>query len=414
MIKPLNDLFTKAVNYKTYRLECRSARYNAEVARHISRIRKKLDVQMKSHTFSGQDPIAVLGFVARFKMACDHKGVSQGDAVWCFQLYLTGQAHALLQSRLMGNAMAVDAEQRDMLESYEEVVNFLLRTYATDETIAEAYTEVVSFRQSSNMTEEAYRNQLWDKALRCGTVFSDRRLKSLYVEGLLPATCDQVRNYLATDATVDYQAVARYAQAIGETHRSARRHLLPSNVASRDATGMIAFNRSGRKTPVLSVESSSEAAYTGASPNADGIFAMTSPTVHASTVGSPPTSFHPSPVPSVGGAVAPTSTVAGYGRRFGSGDQCARWGPPPCWFCLDPTHRLQSCPVVADASLRAQLLAAMEANYQKLRTRQGLRPGSPFSRPQGPVWRGNSSSQTTPVNLVDEEADGAEKLIAEE
>ena len=165
---------------------------------------------------------------------------------------------------------------------------------------------------------------------------------------------------------------------------------------------------------MLSVESSSEAAYTGASTKADGILAMKSPTVHASTVSSPPTSLHPSPVPSVGGAVAPTSTVVGYGRRYGSGDQRARWGPPPCRFCLDPTHRQESCPIVADASLRSQLLAAREANYQKLRTRQGLRPSSPFSRPQGPVWRGNSSSQTTPVNLVDEVADGAEKLVAED
>ena len=71
------------------------------------------------------------------------------------------------------------------------------------------------------MTEEVYSNQLWDKALRCVIVFSDRRLKSLFVEGLLPATCAQVRNYLATHPGVDYQAVARYAQAIGETHLSA-------------------------------------------------------------------------------------------------------------------------------------------------------------------------------------------------
>lgn len=96
---------------------------------------------------------------------------------------------------------------------------------------------MVSFRQSSKMTEEAYSNQLWDKALRRGTVFSDRRLKSLYVEGFLPATCAQVRNYLATHAWVDYQAVARYAQAIGETHRSARRHLLPATVVIRDHFG---------------------------------------------------------------------------------------------------------------------------------------------------------------------------------
>lgn len=92
VIKPLNALFTKAVNYKAYRMERRSTRYNSEIALRISRIRKKLDVQMKSHTFSGQDPIAVLGFLARCKMACNHNGVSQGAAVWCFQFYLTVQA----------------------------------------------------------------------------------------------------------------------------------------------------------------------------------------------------------------------------------------------------------------------------------------------------------------------------------
>ena len=210
MIRPLNDLFTKAVDYPTYRLESRSARYDESTARRINCYRKKLEVQMKTHTFGGQDPIAVLGFLARFKMACGHNEVSDGAAVWCFQFYLTGQAHDFLQSRLHGNIVAVDAERREPLETYAEVVNFLLRTYATDEVISEAVGDVPSFRQSSNMTEEVHSNHLWDNALRCGTVFSDRRLKSLFFEELLPATHAQVRNYLATHPSVDNQAVSRY------------------------------------------------------------------------------------------------------------------------------------------------------------------------------------------------------------
>ena len=62
-------------------------------------------MQIKTHTFGGQDPIAVLGFLARLKMACDHNGVSEGAAVWCFQFYLTGQAQAFVQSRRHGNTM---------------------------------------------------------------------------------------------------------------------------------------------------------------------------------------------------------------------------------------------------------------------------------------------------------------------
>ena len=159
MIKPLNDLFSKAVDYRTYRLERRSSRYDAGTARRVNRYRKKLDVQMKTHTFSGQDPIAVLGFLARFKMACDHNGLTEGAALWCFLFYLTGQAHALLQSRLHGNTLAVDTEQRELLETYPEVFNFMLRTYATDGVIAAAVGDVTSFRQSSNMTKEVYSNR---------------------------------------------------------------------------------------------------------------------------------------------------------------------------------------------------------------------------------------------------------------
>lgn len=45
----------------------------------------------------------------------------------------------------MGNTRAVDSEQGELLESYEEELHLLLRTYATDETIAKAYSDVVSF-----------------------------------------------------------------------------------------------------------------------------------------------------------------------------------------------------------------------------------------------------------------------------
>ena len=95
MIRPLNDLFTKAVDYCMCRLERRSARYDARTARGISRYRKKPELHMKTPTFGLQDPIAVLGFLERFEMACDHHGVSEGAAVWCLQFYLTGQALAL-------------------------------------------------------------------------------------------------------------------------------------------------------------------------------------------------------------------------------------------------------------------------------------------------------------------------------
>ena len=364
---------------------------------------------MKSHTFSGQDPITVLGFLARLNMACEHNGITEGAAVWCFQFYLTGKAHALLQSRLNGN-MAVDVERRELLRTYPQVVNFLLRTYATDEVISEAVGYVTSFCQSSNMTEEVYSNHLWDKALRCGTVFSDRRLKSLFVEELLPATCAQVRNYLATHPDVDYQSVARYAQPIEETNRASRRQGI-SAMAHREPSGAARrFDRTARTRPVLSVESASDIPTAGGFAE-EAILAVTDQTATPTSMSSPPTSYYLSPAASTAGAPVPPANsgdvrTGPHGRqgqeprvRFSGG----RFpGPPPCRFCLDTTHRQEECPVVADAGLRAKLLEAREANYQKLRIRQGLRPGSPLNR-QGPsAWGNQRQAAPAGVNVVDE------------
>ena len=56
--------------------------------------------------------------------------------------------------------MAVDVEQREMIGTYPLVVNFMLRTYATDAVISEAVGDVTALRQSSNMTEDVYSNHL--------------------------------------------------------------------------------------------------------------------------------------------------------------------------------------------------------------------------------------------------------------
>lgn len=97
MVEPLNDIIAKMVDYRSYWLMSKGACHDYSVASKIYPLRKQLDVQLKSRACSGQYPIAELNFLARFKTACSHKGVSEGVAVWCFKFYLTGQTHAVLQ-----------------------------------------------------------------------------------------------------------------------------------------------------------------------------------------------------------------------------------------------------------------------------------------------------------------------------
>lgn len=103
--------------------------------------------------------------------------------------------------------MEVHAGQFEMLDTYSEVVSLLLRTYTTDRVLAETYTDVVTLQQNSSGIGESYSHHLWNRTLQCGSVFSDRPLKSLFVESLLPAACPQVRSHLATHRSADYQSV---------------------------------------------------------------------------------------------------------------------------------------------------------------------------------------------------------------
>lgn len=79
-IELLNDLFIKAADYRNYRLANKNAPCDYSVASK-THWPKKLDGQIMTHSFSGQDPIAILRILARFKTACDHSRAGEGAAV---------------------------------------------------------------------------------------------------------------------------------------------------------------------------------------------------------------------------------------------------------------------------------------------------------------------------------------------
>ena len=57
-----------------------------------------------------------------------------------------------------------------MLTSYEEVVQFLLKTYTTEEAMAEARIDVENFKQSYGMDVQAYSDEFWTRSLLCELV----------------------------------------------------------------------------------------------------------------------------------------------------------------------------------------------------------------------------------------------------
>ena len=93
----------------------------------MGKYEKRMKVQMAHHCFNEKDQITLLDFLERFNGSCDPETI----AVWCFQYIFHGPEANVVKTRLSGRSLAVEASRMDTLTSYEEVVRFLLKTYAT-------------------------------------------------------------------------------------------------------------------------------------------------------------------------------------------------------------------------------------------------------------------------------------------
>ena len=176
----------------------------------------------------------------------------EGAALWCFQFFMTGTALAKVQTRIVGEFGVSDARRDEVLSSYPEVFNYLLRTYATNEVITEAYAEVTNFLQSSGMSETEYGDPFWRKALCCENVFSDNRLKSLFAEGLLPAIRTEVHHHFTTHPGMAFTELTLYAEGMETAYRGGKNYL--ATAGGPDRSG----HQTGRRqrSLLLSEESS--------------------------------------------------------------------------------------------------------------------------------------------------------------
>ena len=404
VIRPMHEIFKKAVDYRLYRLDKTDDRCGNIP---ISRLHKKISGQMKDQTFSGEDPIAILGFLARYKDACNHNEISEGDALWCMQYFLTGQAATLVQARLSGNTMAIDAKRNEMLTNYSELVNFLLHNYATDDAMAEALADVEGFKQTTALTERQYSDELWKRALRCGTVFSSNRMKGYFVEGVLPAIRSQLRNYATDHPRSSYEAVVRYAKGLGASYRSVRKVGTPTFKMER--TGRTVHPR---KAAAFTVEES-DTEYTAEIGETDNaVLALgyhdAGPTMHSMSTG-PPTPDYRTPPPENN-----VTERNGGNKNTQVTDKTRR-----CRICLSTEHTV--CDLITDPIVRDYVMKVRDQNYRKIAaTRAGGRREWNFTK------EGTTPSARTPtilrrppgrnnpggtVNVVDEEFAIAEEMM---
>lgn len=90
----------------------------------------------------------------------------------------------------------------------------MLATYATDVIIPKAVRELDSYRQGSGVSAAPYAKRLYIKALRCEIVREEKRVKSLFFEGLDGSVCDSHLVYLGQHPRAPLTKLARCSDAL--------------------------------------------------------------------------------------------------------------------------------------------------------------------------------------------------------
>ena len=189
--------FTRALDFRTYRLRLQDQTFSGTHGRTIPSFKKKMTAEMESHIFDGKDSIKILDFLAAFRRACDGMGVHEGAAVFLFTYFMTGNPAADLSSRIEsnpGNFAFHQSRKEDVLTSYCQIVNYLLRTYADNQTISRTNGEIIRLTQRDNQSPVKFKNFLWSKMSRCGCVYSQEQMIGFFIEG-----CNtRIRNLVRT------------------------------------------------------------------------------------------------------------------------------------------------------------------------------------------------------------------------
>lgn len=88
--------------------------------------------------------------------------------------------HTLLTSKHKARTRAAYTRKTTALPMNPQVVDYLLQTYITDESIADTKGTITTFTQPPNKTSSQYAEKRKDKLPRCGDVFKETVLKKFH------------------------------------------------------------------------------------------------------------------------------------------------------------------------------------------------------------------------------------------
>ncbi len=185
----------------------------------------------------------VFDFLDRYREPCRATRGSEEEAFLLLTDCLEGRAKALYDSVSRSNRSETG------IYSWCSAVNWVLRTFATDENVSRAVSRLNSARQAASEDEDAYFERFANLHTACENYLPEARLRSLFISGLDVRIADTVRAYLASNPAADMGQLLERARRQGTTVRHitagiprySRRHAPLDGAPNKRSVSSVAF-----------------------------------------------------------------------------------------------------------------------------------------------------------------------------
>lgn len=111
--------------------------------------------------------------------------------------------------------------QNKLLQSYSEVLNYLLYQFANDQASCEMNSRILRHTQRANMTPMQFASDLHAKSCKVADIYAESSLKDIFIEGVDPSICHSTWKYGATDPQIDLTDILYKEQSLLLMHNGA-------------------------------------------------------------------------------------------------------------------------------------------------------------------------------------------------
>ena len=178
-LNPSNRRFARVLSYKNYRLHDRNSSERGKIRRRVASWTKRMTTSVGK--FSGADPISVLQFLAKFKIAADNNGIPEGGAKLVLRNFLTGRAAEAYDASLYVDALGMETMG---IQHWPDAVHWLLQTYAKDSHIRDVVTRIRDLKQKDQETEYDFGHRVLATYSRIPGVYTQADQVVTFIEGL--------------------------------------------------------------------------------------------------------------------------------------------------------------------------------------------------------------------------------------